>query len=245
MNKITEYVGKHIGDFHANRIEKLQSLNLDTLLKKKNPYLFKAKDMATPEQIVRNFASAFMSSAEETMFDDWIEKLAIYVAQETCGGKKSSAEGIDLEMDKNGIHYLVSIKSGPNWSNSSSMAKFKQNFLKAQRIYRTSGNRIPCEAIEGCCYGNKTRRSTDSHTRLCGQDFWEFISDRESLYTDIIEPLGNDAHKQNQMYAKEYNRMITKFAKEFSNKYCDEDGNIKWDDVVRFNSGSAKNKDKH
>lgn len=240
VTNITKYVESHIGEFHADRISKLQSLNLDTLLKKKNPYLFKAKDMATPEQIVRSFASAFMSSAEESMFGEWLEKLAIYIAETMHQGKKSGAEGIDLEMDKDGTHYFISIKSGPNWCNSSSLAKLRQNFQKAQRIYHTSGNHTPCEAIEGCCYGNMTSRASDSHTRLCGESFWQFISGHASLYTDIIEPLGTDAHRQNVLYSKEYNRMITKFTKEFSSRYCDEDGNILWRKIIQLNSGKKK-----
>ncbi len=239
VNKVETYVKDNISLFHETRINKLKTLKLEVLLKKKNPYLYRAKDLNTPETVVGSIASAFMSSAEETMFGDWLEGLAIFVAQEVFNGRKSNAEGIDLEMDKEGIHYVVSIKSGPNWSNSSSLNKLKQNFLKAQRIYHTSGNKIKCEAIEGCCYGIDNNPDKTTHTKLCGKRFWYFISGSETLYTDIIEPMGADAHIKNETYKKEYDRMITKFAKEFGEKYCDEDGNIKWEEIVRLNSGSS------
>ena len=237
-DKVRLYVSNHIGEFHESRLKKLESLELQSLLKKKNPYLYKAKDLNTPEAVIRGIADAFMSSAEETMFGDWLEGLAIFIAHEVYGGVKSAAEGIDLEMDKEGVHYFVSIKSGPNWSNSSSMAKLKQNFAKAQRIYHTSGNKNTSEAVEGCCYGKKRTSKNSSHTTLCGQSFWAFISGSNSLYLDIIEPLGNKAHEMNQRYKKEYNKMITKFAKEFSNAYCDDEGNIDWDRIVSLNSES-------
>ena len=80
--------------------------------------MYKAKNINAADQLVRSLSSAFMSSAEETMFGDWLEGLAIYVAGQVYGGRKSSADGIDLEMDKNGCHYVISIKSGPKWSNS-------------------------------------------------------------------------------------------------------------------------------
>ena len=32
--------------------------------------------------------------------------------------------------------------------------------------------------------------------------------------------------------------MITKFALEFGNKYCDNDGNILWHRIVELNSGT-------
>lgn len=236
IEKVQQYVQQHIGEFHAKRLEKLSSLKLKTLLKKKNPYLYKAKDLNTPEKVVSSLADAFMSSAEETLFGDWLEGLAIFVADEVYGGTKSSAEGIDLEMDKDGIHYVISIKSGPNWSNSSSMAKLKQNFMKATRVHATSGNRQLCIPIEGCCYGNKKSKPDADHTVYCGQAFWNFISGSESLYTDIIEPLGTDAHQKNAEYQVEYSKMITKFSREFANEYCDENGVINWSKIVELNS---------
>lgn len=234
--KIEEYVKENISNFHNSRIEKLKSLKLTKLLKAKNPYLYKAKDLNTAQDVVENLAVAFMSSAEESIFGNWLEGLAIYIAMEAYGGRKSSAEGIDLEMEKEGVHYLVSIKSGPKWSNSSSMKKLIENFAKAKRIYTTSGNKKIVEAIEGCCYGRPEQSVKDHHTKLCGKAFWAFISGCESLYTDIIEPLGADAQKKNQEYADEYARMINKFTKEFANKYCDDKGDIRWGEIVRLNS---------
>lgn len=88
LKKVENYVKKHISEFHESRIKKLETLKLDALIKKKNPYLYKAKDLNTPEAIVRSIADAFMSSAEETMFGDWLEGLAIFIAHEVYGGTK-------------------------------------------------------------------------------------------------------------------------------------------------------------
>ena len=109
MNKLIKqvelYVSENISQFHEARINKLKTLELDDLLKRKNPYMYKAKNINAADQLVRGLADAFMSSAEETMFGDWLEGLAIFVARESFGGYKSSADGIDLEMDKDGYHY--------------------------------------------------------------------------------------------------------------------------------------------
>lgn len=242
--KIESYVKENIANFHNSRIEKLKSLKLTELLRAKNPYLYKAKDLNTAQGVVESLAVAFMSSAEESIFGNWLEGLAIYIATQTYRGRKSSAEGIDLEMERDDIHYLVSIKSGPKWSNSSSMKKLKENFAKAQRIYTTSGNKQRVEAIEGCCYGRPERSEKDRHTKLCGKAFWEFISGCESLYVDIIKPLGADALEKNQEYKDAYDRMINKFTKEFANEYCDENGDICWDEIVRLNSSDLKKKRK-
>lgn len=244
ISRVEEYVRNHITEFHESRITKLKQLKLNDILKKKNPYLFKAKYLEEPMKLVKNLVEAAMSSSEETLFGDWLEQLAIFIASEIFGGRKSAAEGVDLEMDKDGIHYLISIKSGPNWSNASSMKKQSENFKKAKLVYRTSGNKTLCEAIIGCCYGKKY--STDeTKTTICGQRFWQFISDSETLYTDIIEPLGTDAKAKNEAYTKEYNKLLVRLTRDFIAKYCTPEGEIKWDLIAQLNAGIPKPRKKN
>ncbi len=73
--------------------------------------------------------------------------------------------------------------------------------------------------------------------RICGQEFWHFISGNESLYTDIIEPLGHLAKQRNQRYEEELAAVINKFTAEFSKDFCRE-GKIDWNELIRFNSGN-------
>ncbi len=132
-----------------------------------------------------------MSSAEESIFGNWMEGVAMFVAEKVYGGYKSSAEGIDLEFDKDGIHYFVSVKSGPAWSNSTSMKKQKEQFRTARRVFNTSRRTVPTMCIEGCCYGNDNKGYNDSdHEKYCGEKFWTLISGEPTLFVDIIEPLG-------------------------------------------------------
>lgn len=241
INRVEEYVKEHISEFHNSRIEKLQSLKMDGILKKKNPYLFKAKYLESAPELVRNLVEAVMSSSEETLFGDWLEQLAIYIASDIFGGRKSAVEGVDLEMDKDGVHYLVSIKSGPNWSNSSSMKKQEDHFKKAKQVYRTGKNKVLCEAVIGCCYGKK-KKIDDVKTIICGQRFWQFISGSETLYTDIIEPLGTDAKVKNEAYTREYNKLLTRLTHDFISKYCKPDGEVNWDLITQLNAGTPKPK---
>jgi hypothetical protein len=69
----------------------------------RNPYLFKAKNTLTSEQIIRGIVDAHISSNEETLFGDWLEGLAIFINQKVYDGKKSGIPNIDLEFDKNDI----------------------------------------------------------------------------------------------------------------------------------------------
>ena len=60
INDIAKYVESHIGEFHANRIAKLQSINLKELLSRKNPYMFKAKNIVTAGGMVESIAAAML-----------------------------------------------------------------------------------------------------------------------------------------------------------------------------------------
>jgi hypothetical protein len=232
------YVSENIGSFHSRRLKSLQELKLDKVLKRKNPYLFKAKNVLQAQDLVKLLLDAHLSSQEEGIFGDFLEGLAIFVCHEVYGGAKSTAEGIDLELTKGRIRYVVSVKSGPNWGNSRQVAKMKEDFRKAKRVLRTSAGRATVEAINGCCYGRDDTPDKGDYQKLCGQRFWEFISGSSELYTDIIEPLGYKTKQRNEEFLEAYAGIINRFTQEFISKFCD-DGAINWQRLVQFNSSSA------
>lgn len=237
LTDVTKYVEDNIGEFHQKRIDALNRLRLKTVLKKKNPYLFKAKYLLTAEQIIRKLTDAFISSNEETIFGDWLEGLAIFINQKVYRGWKSGITGIDLEFDKDNVRYIVTIKSGPNWGNSSQIAKMKGDFNTAKRTLRTSNSGIIVLPVNGCCYGIENNPDKGDYFKYCGQDFWHFISGQENLYKDIIEPIGHKAKEKNEEFQESYAKMINKFTKEFANDFCDDNGEIIWEKLVDFNSG--------
>lgn len=98
LNDVYKYVEGNIGDFHKKRISSLDMLKLSNILKRKNPYLFKAKYILTAEEIIKGLVDAHISSNEETIFGDWLEGLAIYINKKVYGGWKSGVTGIDLEF---------------------------------------------------------------------------------------------------------------------------------------------------
>jgi hypothetical protein len=180
---------------------------------------------------------AFISSNEETIFGDWLEGLAIFINQKVYDGWKSGITGIDLEFNKNNVRYIVTIKSGPNWGNSSQIAKMKADFIKAERTLRTSNSGLIITAVNGCCYGKDSKPDKGNYFKYCGQDFWHFISGQENLYKGIIEPLGHHSREKNEKFMESYAIMINKFTKEFANEFCQDNGEIEWEKLVEFNSG--------
>ena len=171
IDEIKAYVEENIGVFHHKRIASLDHLKLSTILKRKNPYLFRAKNMLTAGEIVENLLNAHISSNEETIFGDWLEGLAIFINSKVYGGRKSSAKGIDLEFDNDDKRYIVSIKSGPNWGNSSQIEKMKKDFITAKKILLTGNSHLNIRAVNGCCYGKYNYPEKGDYLKLCGQQF--------------------------------------------------------------------------
>lgn len=244
LKDVSQYVENNIGTFHEKRIQSLDSLKLSIVLKRKNPYLFKAKYVLTAEQIIRGIIDAHISSSEEGIFGDWLEGLAIFINEKVYDEKKSGIIGIDLEFDKDDRRYIVNIKSGPNWGNSSQIAKMVADFKTAKKTLRTSNSQLNIIAVNGCCYGKDNHPDKGDYFKYCGQNFWQFISGNENLYTEIIEPLGHKAKEKNDNFIKSYSQMINKFTKEFANEFCKDNGEIDWGKLVRFNSMTKENRKK-
>jgi hypothetical protein len=234
---VNEYVRNNIGEFHKKRLEKLKSLKLHEILQKKNPYLFKAKNITTASEIIKAIADAFVSSSEETMFGDWLEGLAIFINQKVYNGWKSGITGIDMEFDYHNTRYIVTIKSGPKWGNSSQIAKMGSDFKAAKKTLRTSNSNLHIVCVNGCCYGKDHRPDKGDYFKYCGQRFWKFIGGTESLYTEIIEPLGYEANEHNNTFLEQYGAKLNLFTKEFTDDFCDGNGYINWEKLVQFNSG--------
>jgi hypothetical protein len=237
LKDVSRYVEENIGTFHQKRIAGLNDLKLNRVLGKKNPYLFKAKYILTAQDIIKSLTDAFISSQEETIFGDWLEGLAIFINQRVYDGWKSGIPGIDLEFDKDDVRYIVTIKSGPNWGNSSQLGKLAADFKTAKKTLRTSNSQLNVVAVNGCCYGKDKQPDKGDYFKYCGQQFWEFISSDSELFIKIIEPLGHLAKERNDDFMLSYSQMINKFTKEFANEFCRDSGEIDWERLVRFNSG--------
>lgn len=233
---VRQYVTDNISTFHKKRLDSLSRLDLAKILRRKNPYLFKVKYLLTAEQIVRGFTDAHVSSSEETLFGDWLEGLAIFINGKVYEGQKSGIRGIDLEFNESGIRYIVTIKSGPNWGNSSQVRKMREDFTAAKRTLRTGNSKLNIVAVNGCCYGRDTKPDKGEYFKYCGQAFWEFVSGDPHLYTRIIVPLGNKAKQQTATFDKAYTQTINKMTANFTQDFCKPDGSIDWQKLVKFNS---------
>lgn len=223
--------------FQDKKISTLRNLTFQNMLKRKNPYLYKTKNLFIVEEIVKAFLDPFLSASEETIFGNSLEDLAIYTVGLFYGGKKSEIHGIDLEFQDNEKKYIIALKSGPNWGNSSQQKTMKDDFSAAIQELEHDIPNIDIVSICGCCYGDDNRTAKGGFIyKYCGQKFWHLISGEKDFYIDIIKPFDYMSKEKNQDYNEIYAQKLNSFTKYFTNNYCSDDGIINWPKIVEFNS---------
>lgn len=238
LEVVRQYVNTHIDNFHQAKIRSIEVLNLEGLIKRKNPYLFRAKNIALAHDFVSNLLNAHISSSEEELFGLFLEGLAVFIAGQTSNVIHTQRFGIDLELTKAGEYFLIQIKSGTSWGNSTQQTRQEQSFKDAIELVRLEqGPDIKIQPVLGICYGKTKTSITRGALKVVGQNFWYLISGIENLYIDIIEPLGYRAREHTEAFDKQKKQVINLFTGQFLEKFCDN-GFINWERVVQFNSGN-------
>ena len=132
---------------------------------------------------------------------------------------------------------MISVKSGPNWGNSSQQKKQRDDFNKAVTVLKQSSHTLHVQPVLGICYGKTKTTYLHGYMKVVGQNFWYMLGGKESLYTDIIEPIGYEAKRHNDSFIKKKDAIINQFTEDFLKEFC-EGGVINWVKLVQFNSGN-------
>lgn len=242
--KIEKYIENNVvNPFYQNRFSKLKSLKLNDILKRKNPYLFKVKNITTASDLVKQILEAFLSSREETVFGELLEDLAIYICSHSYNGEKAKQgkyPSVDLIFIKDSKCYVVGIKSGPYWGNSDQINRMKRNFKKARHTLKKEGTRNRIVCVNGCMYGKdnkpykKDKKDREqNYYKYCGQEFWYLISGNKQLYKDIIKPLDKQVKKRDERFQNLYGQKVNQLTQEFLLEFCDN-GIINWNKLIEF-----------
>lgn len=89
---VVQAIANALDIFYSTLIDKIDGLDIKKVMKRKNPYLYRAKAMQSASEIVESVLNAFVTSSEETIFGNcFFEPIAIAAS----GGNKALAEGID------------------------------------------------------------------------------------------------------------------------------------------------------
>lgn len=90
LARVTEFVNQNIDTFHLKRLKRIQDIRLTNILSRKNPYLFRAKNINSASEFVSSILEAALSASEEGLFGNFLEELAIFINHMQFGGQKSS-----------------------------------------------------------------------------------------------------------------------------------------------------------
>ena len=231
-----DYLAEHvIVPFYEKRLNKLRLLKLKDVLRRKNPYLFKAKNIELPHDLMKGVVDAHLSSQEETMFGNLLEGFAIYISGHLYGGFKSKRKSIDLEFQHAGKYYIVGIKSSTNWGNSDQIGALKESFRQARIALRAEGITQEIIAVNGCIYGKDRNplkntvwrkgqgriavESDKVYYKYGGQDFWFFISGDDNLYREIIAPIDAEARQKDEVLKETYTAKVNEMTLEFMQNF--------------------------
>lgn len=233
---VVEAIAKALDDFYLALINKVDALNISTIMRKKNPYLFRAKAMNGAAQIVDAILSAFVSSSEETIFGNvFFEPIATAAS----GGQKALAEGVDIMIEKEDVIYAVAVKSGPSVFNASSKKRQEQNFVAARKLAQQAQKRF--EPIIGYSYGRKkmsTRGLPKIYSEMAGQAFWHKLTGDSDFYIKLVRYMNEMPESYVEEFNVSYQKAANRLVKEFTTQFCSEDGSIDWETLVKFNSGN-------
>lgn len=235
-----DHLAEHvITPFYNIRLNNLNSLHLTGVLKRKNPYLFKAKNVELAGELVKGIVDAFLSSQEETIFGNLLEGFAVHVSRTLYGGFKSELKSVDLEFERDDAYHIVGIKSGTNWGNSDQINKMRDNFKLARRLLRERGVLARIVAVNGCIYGKdrvpfKKHKDRDrQYYKYAGQEFWQFISGDDNLYREIIAPIDKEARLKDETFKKAYAAKINEMTQDFITSFV-TDNQIDWLKLVDY-----------
>jgi hypothetical protein len=236
-NKLQCLITHCLEDFYQHRMQRLGTLRLRQVLRRKSPYLYKAIGTQSANEVVEGILSAYLSSSDEGIFGATFFEP---VAKAVSGGVVSPAEGVDIAIETPTKYLAVSVKSGPNPFNSSQKKRQNDEFLVLRS--RLMKLKKQFDAMLGHCYGRL--RSEPSKVQIyrdrSGQEFWTELTGDKDFYQKLIRLMREDLiTRHREEYRTAWQQAVNRYVREFTNDFCDENGAIDWERLLQFNSGET------
>lgn len=240
VEEVKHAIAQALETFYDSLIKKIDGLDISTIMKSKNPYLYRSKAMQNASEIIDSVLQAFVSSSEETIFGNcFFEPIAIVA----CNGDKSVTEGIDIDKrdaDSNTI-FVIAVKSGTSVFNADSKKKQEDNFNKAKKLATQA--KMAYEPIVGYAYGQKQesgRGKAKIYQEVAGEDFWTMLTGDKDFYKKIISFMGHLPEQYVDEFKQSYDNASNRLVRDFSNLFCKDDGSIDWEKLIEYNSSSLE-----
>ena len=220
--------------FYEKRFKAVDNLNLRKILRRKNPYLFRAIGTEQASEIVKSILEAYMSSSDETIFG------YVYfetIAQSLPGVMASDGEGADFKIEDKSTIRAYSQKSGPNPFNASQREKQNTQFLAMKA--RLAKIRKQFDPILAYSYGRRIKPADKKHIyrETAGKAFWEEVTGDPDFYLKLIRLMDGIPQKRKAEYRQSWDAAMNRLEAEFLKDFCLKDGRIDWEKLTTFVSG--------
>jgi hypothetical protein len=239
-SELEALISQCLQDFYKRRLQKLQTLRLKQVLRRKNPYLFKALGTEKPWEIVERILADYISASDETIFGDaFFEPIALVVSGESV----SHGAGEDIVVESDNRILAIAVKSGPNIFNSSQKLRQSDEFAAIRkRLYKAHKS---FDALLGHGYGRRWAEPTGerNYRERSGEAFWAEITGDQKFYLKLVRLMREAPALHRGKYLPEWEAAVARFTKEFIEEFCFEDGRIDWEKLVRFVSEDTRSKD--
>jgi hypothetical protein len=155
--RLEKLIEECLTKFYDSRLLGLQNLSLKKILKKKNPYLYRALGVEKASEIVEEIMRAHVTSSDETIFGNVFFEP---IARAAAGGRVAPSEGVDLAIEAKDRYLAVAVKSGPNWGNRDQHRRQSTNFESLRnRLYKLNKRFDP---LVGQSYGQQQSDPTEN-----------------------------------------------------------------------------------
>ncbi|MBI4216237.1 MAG: cytoplasmic protein [Chloroflexi bacterium] len=230
ISELEALISRCLHDFYERRLKKVRELKLRELLRRKNPYLFRALGTQKASEIVERLLADYISSSDETIFGEaFFEPIALIAS----GGTVSGAKGIDIMVETESRISAYAVKSGPNPFSSSAKSRQGQEFRELRsRLFKLQKQFDPVLAH---AYGRKKARKKDLEYRVnAGQAFWQEITGDSDFYLKLVRLMKDQPIQHKDQYAPAWDATINRFTAAFFAEFCFADGSIDWEKLVEF-----------
>lgn len=210
-------------DFTRRQLTMLQNLTLEKI--NPNPFLIRALNLETPEEVVR--LNVFMSATRSivTSMGFFIQKLLISCSESAASPPGKSGWDV-IKTTSDGDRCWIQVKSGPNDMDKDQIVywavKIQEKFNEGER------------GCIGIAYGKRTNQTVTigllkqllpnwQITTLIGRELWDFVSEDPEYTDNLFETLRQSANQilaQSSIYdAIEVTaqRLIDEFTRKYGN----------------------------
>ena len=233
--RLQKLIGECLRRFYEARLQGLSRLNLKKVIRKKNPYLYRALGIEKASEIVEQIMTAHLSSSDETIFGNIFFEP---IAQMASDGSVAQSEGVDFVVEEKDKILAVAVKSGPSWGNADQHKRQSTNFdALRRRLFKMQKQYDP---LCGQCYGQQSSEPSDRarYRRRSGQAFWQEITGDPDFYLKLIRLMSDIPAKNRPKYRPLWDAAMNRFTREFVTDFCSADGAIDWEKLTAFGSGA-------